>query len=157
MDHIDTIRATTSIHIYTNDKKVLDAVRGMDCFVNIAANRGPLTPEGMTPHQLRKAAEVIEGKSSTIGGGTLDHTMRRIVHPDGFTSRTFTDAQFRCLIVLIDLYPIALSREDAHTMLEFPGTWHPLDRNLDVVVATIRNKLRKRNHIKTIHGIGYSL
>ena len=155
--HLDTIKATTSIHIYTNDKTVLDAIRGMNCVVDIAHNRGPLTPEGMTPHALRQAADALEGKAATIGGGMLNHTTRCIVYPEGYTSLTLTPTEFRLVLALMDAYPNPLTREDAHTVLDFPGEWHPLDRNMDVIVGHLRPKLKKKNHIKTIHGLGYSL
>ena len=103
--------------------------------------------------QLRKSEPLAVGEVVTIGGYSFDFA-RMIFSVDG-EEVSLSKTEQRLLKMLVSNRGITLSRDDLIDRLWTDGAEYVDENALSVAIKRLRDKLKAKDYIKTVYGLGY--
>ncbi len=103
--------------------------------------------------QLRKSEPLAVGEVVTIGGYSFDFA-RMIFSIDG-EEVSLSKTEQRLLKMLVSNRGITLSRDDLIDRLWTDGAEYVDENALSVAIKRLRDKLKAKDYIKTVYGLGY--
>ena len=103
--------------------------------------------------QLRKSEPLTVGEVVTIGGYSFDFA-RMIFSIDG-EEVSLSKTEQRLLKMLVSNRGITLSRDDLIDRLWTDGAEYVDENALSVAIKRLRDKLKAKDYIKTVYGLGY--
>ena len=103
--------------------------------------------------QLRKSEPLAVGEVVTIGGYYFDFA-RMIFSIDG-EEVSLSKTEQRLLKMLVSNRGITLSRDDLIDRLWTDGAEYVDENALSVAIKRLRDKLKAKDYIKTVYGLGY--
>lgn len=103
--------------------------------------------------QLRKSEPLTAGEVVAIGGYSFDFA-RMIFLIDG-EEVSLSKTEQRLLKMLVSNRGITLSRDDLIDRLWTDGAEYVDENALSVAIKRLRDKLKAKDYIKTVYGLGY--
>ena len=103
--------------------------------------------------QLRKSEPLAVGEVVAIGGYSFDFA-RMIFSIDG-EEVSLSKTEQRLLKMLVSNRGITLSRDDLVDRLWTDGAEYVDENALSVTIKRLRDKLKAKDYIKTVYGLGY--
>lgn len=103
--------------------------------------------------QLRKSEPLAVGEVVTIGGYSFDFA-RMIFSIDG-EEVSLSKTEQRLIKMLVSNRGITLSRDDLIDRLWTDGAEYVDENALSVAIKRLRDKLKAKDYIKTVYGLGY--
>lgn len=103
--------------------------------------------------QLRKSEPLAVGEAVTIGGYSFDFA-RMIFSIDG-EEVSLSKTEQRLIKMLVSNRGITLSRDDLIDRLWTDGAEYVDENALSVAIKRLRDKLKAKDYIKTVYGLGY--
>lgn len=103
--------------------------------------------------QLRKSEPLTVGDVVVIGGDSFDFA-RMIFSVDG-EEVSLSKTEQRLLKMLVSNRGITLSRDDLVDRLWTDGAEYVDENALSVAIKRLRDKLKAKDYIKTVYGLGY--
>ena len=103
--------------------------------------------------QLRKSEPLAVGEVVAIGGYSFDFA-RMIFSIDG-EEVSLSKTEQRLLKMLVSNRGITLSRDDLIDRLWTDGAEYVDENALSVAIKRLRDKLKAKDYIKTVYGLGY--
>lgn len=103
--------------------------------------------------QLRKSEPLAVGEVVTIGGYSFDFA--RMIFSIGGEEVSLSKTEQRLLKMLVSNRGITLSRDDLIDRLWTDGAEYVDENALSVAIKRLRDKLKAKDYIKTVYGLGY--